>query len=42
MLRQAGGMYFGDNSNGPFSQVLSLLVIDLPDFYGNKFVLAEI
>lgn len=41
MLRQTGGMYFGHDSNGPFSQVLSVLD-DLPNFYGNKFNLAEI
>lgn len=38
---EAGGMYFGHDSNGPFLQILSVLV-DLPNFYGNKFNLAEI
>lgn len=42
MLKQAGGMYFRDDSDGLFSRVLSLLVIDLPNCYENKFVLAEI
>jgi len=42
MLRQAGGMYVGGNDRGPFSQVLSLLVIYLLNLHENKFDLAEI
>lgn len=42
LLRQAGGMYLVDCGRGLFSQVLSLLVIYLPNLYENRFVLAKI
>lgn len=41
-VKTTGGIYFGHDSNSQFARVLSVLVIDLPSFYGSKFVLAEI
>lgn len=42
MVREAGGMYCGCDSNGPFSWDFFITVIYLPNFYGGTFVFAEI